>query len=43
MKAPLIEQTAVPDTFCLFYVNNFLRAAKSFARHRPMTFNLEAT
>src|SRR6516165_3465034 len=24
MKAPLIERTAVPDTFCLFYVNNFM-------------------
>src|SRR5215813_1635836 len=27
MKAPLIERTAVPDTFCLFYVNNFIRGS----------------
>jgi hypothetical protein len=26
MMAPLIERTASPDTFYLFYVNNFIQA-----------------
>src|SRR5262249_35637993 len=29
MKAPLIEQTAVPDTLCLLFVNNFYSRAVS--------------
>jgi hypothetical protein len=32
MKAPLSEQTAVPDTFCLLFVNNFYYFGSSARR-----------